>query len=171
LRGKALREKFLCQAIPPPPPNVDFSALEDASTLKTVRERLTKHRSNPACASCHRLMDPIGLAFESFDAASRPRATENGSSIDTSGDFNGQGFKTAAELSAILRDAPAITSCVVDRAFSYGTQRLPTVEERKWLTSLASDLRTTGVTWRELIARIAQQPDFYSMPAGPAPTE
>jgi hypothetical protein len=171
LRGKALREKFLCQDIPPPPANVDFSALDDASTLKTVRERLTKHRSNPACASCHRLMDPMGLAFESFDAASRPRATENGSPIDTSGELNGQTFKTFGELAVILRDTPAVTSCVVDRAFSYGTQRLPTKDERGWLTALATDLRSTGVTWRELMRRIALRPDFYTIPVEPVQAE
>lgn len=165
LRGKAVREKFLCQAIPPPPPNVDFSALQDTSTFKTVRERLTKHRNNPVCASCHRLMDPIGLAFEGFDAASRTRTMENGARIDTSGEFSGQKFETAAELAAILRDAPVVTSCVVDRAFSYGTQRLPTKEERGWLTALAADLRSQGVTWRELMRHIAVRPDFYTIPA------
>jgi hypothetical protein len=171
LRGKALREKFLCQTIPPPPADVDFSALEDTSKAKTVRGRLEVHRSNRVCASCHRMMDPIGLAFEGFDAASRPRTTENGAPIDTSGEFDGKIFKTAAELTAILRDAPAVTSCVVDRAFSYGTQRPPTKEEREWLTALASDLRTNGVTWRVLMRRIAQRPDFYTLPAADARAE
>ncbi|MBM3778158.1 MAG: DUF1592 domain-containing protein [Acidimicrobiia bacterium] len=165
LRGKALREKFLCQTIPPPPADVDFSAIEDSSTHRTVRERLDAHRTNRACASCHRMMDPIGLAFEGFDAASRHRTTENGAPIDTSGELNGQTFTTASELAVILRNEPAVTSCVVDRAFSYGTQRMPTKEERGWLTALATDLRGSGVTWRALMRRLALEPDFHTIPA------
>ena len=59
LRGKALRELLLCQTVPRPPPNVDFSIIEDPkSTLRTARERLTAHRANPVCAGCHKITDP-----------------------------------------------------------------------------------------------------------------
>ena len=61
LRGKALREVLLCQKVPSPPPNVDFSIVEDPkANFHTARERLTAHRSNPVCAGCHRITDPIG---------------------------------------------------------------------------------------------------------------
>src|SRR5258707_5672319 len=64
LRGKFVREKLLCQNIPPPPPNVD-TTLPTTEGL-TTRQRLLAHRQNPSCASCHAPMDDIGLALENF---------------------------------------------------------------------------------------------------------
>ena len=63
LRGKAVRENLLCQRVPPPPGDVDFSIVQDTTdpAFRTVRQRLTAHRTNPTCAGCHRVTDPIGL--------------------------------------------------------------------------------------------------------------
>ena len=57
---------------------------------KTVRQRLTVHRNEPMCAGCHKIIDPIGLAFENFDTAGEFRASENGAAIDASGDLSGK---------------------------------------------------------------------------------
>jgi hypothetical protein len=171
LRGKALRENFMCQPIQPPPANVDFSILSDTETYKTARDRMTQHRRNPTCAGCHRLMDPMGLALENFDAAGVYRTTENGVPIDASGDLNNQKFSTPAQLEAVLRDTPQITSCVVNRAYSYGNQRVPTAAERTWLTALETELTQDGVKWRALMRRIALNPDFYTNPAPEPQTE
>jgi hypothetical protein len=165
LRGKALRENFLCQPIPPPPPNVDFSILQQTDKYKTVRDRLTAHRSNAVCAGCHRQMDPIGLAFENFDASGMYRTAENGAPIDASGDFNGTNFKTIPELAGLIKAAPATTTCVITRAFSYGTERVPTAAERTWIGDQTTDLMKSGVKWRELMRRITLNPDFYTMPS------
>ena len=101
LRGKALRELLLCQKVPRPPPNVDFSLIEDPkSTLRTARERLAAHRANPVCAGCHKLTDPIGLALENFDGAGQYRATEKGAPIDASGSLDGTTFNDAVGLAA-----------------------------------------------------------------------
>jgi hypothetical protein len=109
LRGKALREVFLCQKVPPPPPNVDFSAVEDPdSSLKTAREKLEVHRSNASCAGCHKIMDPIGLTLENFDGAGQFRASENGAQIDASGDLDGKPFKDAVGLGEAIRNSPAL---------------------------------------------------------------
>jgi hypothetical protein len=67
-RGVALMDILLCEPTPAPPANVDFSVVNDVSgALKTVRERLTAHATNPTCASCHNHSDPIGLVLEGFD--------------------------------------------------------------------------------------------------------
>lgn len=121
-RGKALRELLLCQVVPRPPPNVDFSLIEDPkSTIRTARERLAAHRANPVCAGCHKITDPIGLALENFDGAGQYRVTERGAPIDASGNLDGKNFDDPRGLAKSLHDAPGLTSCMVRRAYSYAT--------------------------------------------------
>ena len=164
LRGKALRENLLCQRVPPPPGDVDFSLVQDTSNpaFKTVRQRLAAHRENPTCAACHRLTDPVGLTLEVFDVSGVYRTTENGAPIDTTGNFRGMPYASVTELAPIIRDDPTATSCLVNRAFSYGTARLPTDDEFSWLVDTRSALIETGVGWRDLMRRIAQNPEFYT---------
>ena len=88
LRGKWVMEVLL--GTPPPPPPPDIPALEDTETVRdgrrlTTRERLEAHRANPGCSSCHRLIDPIGLALDNFDVTARWRLRENGVPLDTRG--------------------------------------------------------------------------------------
>ena len=80
IRGKTVRELFLCQKVPPPPPNVNFDLVQDTHNAvhKTARDRLTAHRENPTCAGCHALMDPIGLGMENYDGIGEYRTHENG---------------------------------------------------------------------------------------------
>ena len=165
-RGKALREVFLCQKVPPPPGNVDFSLVQNTSDprYKTVRQRLTVHRNEPMCAGCHKIMDPIGLSFENFDTAGEFRASENGAAIDASGDLSGKSFNGVEQLAHIIRDDPATTSCLINRVYAYGTDRKPTADEQHWLTGLTSDLSQQGVRWRELMRRMTLNPQFYSLP-------
>jgi hypothetical protein len=84
LRGKWVLENLLGTSPPPPPPNVPPFPETSGEQPQTVRERLEQHRSNPACASCHKLMDPLGLALENFDAVGGWRTKENGRLIDAS---------------------------------------------------------------------------------------
>jgi hypothetical protein len=90
LRGKWVMEVLLGTPPPPPPPNVpdldDTSGVKDARPL-SVRERLEEHRKNPACTSCHRVMDPLGLALENFDATGAWRVKDNGVTIDPTGEL------------------------------------------------------------------------------------
>jgi mono/diheme cytochrome c family protein len=88
LRGKWVLEVLIGMAPPPPPPNIP--ALEETkdahgSRLLSVRERMEEHRSNPACQSCHRVIDPIGLALENFDVVGMWRIRDGGTPIDASG--------------------------------------------------------------------------------------
>jgi hypothetical protein len=127
LRGKALRELLLCQKVPRPPPNVDFSLIEDPkSTLRTARERLEAHRANPVCAGCHKLTDPIGLALENFDGAGQYRDTERGAPIDTSGNLDGKTYTDAVGLAQALHDNPALPTCLVSRVYGYAVGQAPT---------------------------------------------
>ena len=112
LRGKWMLDNLL--GVPPPPPPPDVPALKDNTVdgSLSVRERLAEHRSNPACAGCHNLMDPVGLSLENFDAVGRWRTLEDGAPIDASG-----GFPTAAAFADVdgLRSGAAAPAGAVRR--------------------------------------------------------
>jgi hypothetical protein len=85
-RGNWILKNLVGTPPPPPPPNVPALGEKKASTESvSVRERLAMHRANPACASCHNLMDPVGFALEHYDALGRLRKLEDGKPIDASG--------------------------------------------------------------------------------------
>ena len=121
LRGKALRQLFLCQKVPDPPPDVDFSALEEAGDVPTARERLQVHNTNPSCAGCHLLVDPLGLSLENFDGAGRYRETENGAVLDTTGELDGMQYNDSDGLVNAMREHPKLPYCLVSRLYAYGT--------------------------------------------------
>jgi hypothetical protein len=156
LRGKALRELLLCQTVPRPPPNVDFSLLEDAnSRLKTARERLDLHRSNPVCAGCHKLTDPIGLAFENFDGAGQYRATERGAPIDASGVLDGKSFNDLAGLSQSLRDHPQLSACLVKRVYGWATGGPTQPSDKPMLGWLGEQFAAEGYRLPDLLRTVA----------------
>ena len=106
MRGKWVMEVLLGSPPPPPPPNVpaleETKGTTDAGRALTVRERMEQHRSNPQCTSCHRVIDPLGLALENFDATGKWRIRDGGMPVDTSGQlFDG----TSITGSSGLRDA------------------------------------------------------------------
>jgi hypothetical protein len=155
-RGKALREVFLCQTVPSPPPNVDFSALENPDAhYKTQRERVAVHLKNATCAGCHKIMDPMGLALENFDGAGRFRATERGAVIDSSGSLDGKKFADSNGLGQALHDNPALPSCLVSRLYSYGSGAQTPAAERPLLQYLNKSFVSEGYRIRDLLQTIA----------------
>jgi hypothetical protein len=104
LRGAWILDALLGTPPPPPPPNVP--PLEEpaaGASATTLRERLTQHRDNPVCASCHARIDGLGFALENFDVIGKWRTEDAGKPIDNSGELNdGTSFKGAAELKSVL---------------------------------------------------------------------
>ncbi|MBM3514073.1 MAG: DUF1592 domain-containing protein [Alphaproteobacteria bacterium] len=169
LRGKALREMLLCQAVPIPPGDVDFKLVQDTNNpnFKTTRDRLTAHRTAATCAGCHKITDPIGLGLEVFDTVGVARTAENGAMIDTSGDLDGVPFATPSELGRAVRDNPATASCLVHRIYEYAI-RWPIADgERDWIKSLEQDFGKDGYRLKALMRRIAVSKAFYRI--APAP--
>ena len=174
LRGKALREHLLCQPVPIPPGNVDFALVQNTADAAhpTTRDRLTAHRSNPTCAGCHRITDPVGLGLENFDTVGVFRTTENGATIDTSGDLDGVPFQNPADLGQAMHDNPAATSCVVNRFYEYAVRRAVVKGERDWLSSLNQQFAQDGYHVPALMRRIAISDAFYSVaPESQRPTQ
>jgi len=109
LRGKWVMSVLLGSDPPPPPVAAGPLSTPESKDGKilTTRERIELHRANPACASCHRFMDPIGLALDHFDVTGKWRLHENGSELDTRGTFyDGTPISSPAELSAVLLKRP-----------------------------------------------------------------
>ncbi|MEZ4416576.1 MAG: DUF1592 domain-containing protein [Gemmatimonadota bacterium] len=108
LRGKWVMEVILGSPPPPPPPNVptlDSQESVDEGRVMSVRERMEQHRANPSCNSCHRVIDPIGLALENFDPTGAYRVKDQGNPVDPVGElYDGTEIKGPADLrAAILR--------------------------------------------------------------------
>ena len=110
LRGKWVMEVLM--GTPPPPPPPDVPLLDETATARdgrmlTTRERMEIHRANPTCNSCHRFMDPIGLALDNFDVTAKWRVRENGMPLDTKGTYyDGTPIASPAELTRALLKRP-----------------------------------------------------------------
>jgi hypothetical protein len=164
LRGKALRETLLCQRVPPPPPNVDFSAVDNPdSPFATQRERVAFHLKNPVCAGCHKITDPMGLALENFDSSGRYREEERGTKIDASGTLDGKSFAGAASLGQVLRDYPGLTSCLVQRVYSYGSGGALRPEDKKTLDYFNARFAEAGYRVPDLLRTIALSNAFSAI--------
>lgn len=161
LRGKALREILLCQTVPRPPANVDFSALENPDpNIKTQRERVGLHLKNPVCAGCHKIMDPTGLALENFDGAGQFRVTEKGAPIDASGTLDGNSFKDIAGMAAALHDHPALPACLVKRVYAYAVGTPSGSVDPVTLEQLDKQFVAGGYRLRALLRSVVMNPTF-----------
>ena len=161
LRGKALRELLLCQKVPPPPANVDFSIVNNPqSNYKTARDRLDAHRQNPVCAGCHKITDPMGLALENFDGAGQYRLDERGTAIDASGSLDGKNFDNVDGLSKAVRDNPSLPGCLVRRALTYGSGGSLPIASEPALAGLNKTFADQGYRMRGLLKAIALNPAF-----------
>ncbi len=169
LRGKALREVMMCQIVPAPPANVEFKIVQDTSNpdYKTARARLTAHSSSPACAGCHKIVDPMGLALENFDGGGAFRTNENGAALDTTGELDRIKFTNGAELGRAVRENPATSACLVQRLSAYGLGQSPTKEQTAWVNALKETFAKDGYNVPALMRRLATSPEFYrAVPAG-----
>jgi len=125
-RGKWILTNIL--GIPPNPPPPNIPALKERSDVgkpTTLRERMEQHRSNPTCAGCHRVMDPIGFSLENFDAVGQWRTTDDGVKIDPSGTlFNGAAVDGPASLRQMLTRRPEIFAGVfTEKMLTYALGR------------------------------------------------
>jgi hypothetical protein len=163
IRGKALREIMLCQTVPSPPGDVDFSKFELASARgdSTARVRLSVHASVPTCAGCHKIMDPLGLSLEHFDGAGEFRTADHGAPIDASGTLDNVTYADSAGLSRAVAENPAASSCLVDRLAARAFGRATSSGERLWVKQLKQSFASEGYRMKKLMQDIAYSDALY----------
>ena len=125
-RGKWVLENLLGSPLSPPPPNVPpLKENTSGAALTSVRERIEEHRSNPVCAACHKIMDPIGLALENFDGTGAWRTVDSGFKVDPSGQLvDGTPLSGPASLRQALSNRPeAFVGNMTEKLLMYGTGR------------------------------------------------
>ncbi len=186
-RGLFVREQFLCQHVPPPPPGVNTN-LPPVTEAKpqTNRDRMTEHASNPMCASCHKLMDPIGFGLEKFDSVgarrdkytltfatgrgggngngnNRPATKKIDLDLNTAGTVAGlpdSSFSSPAQLGAILAKSAQCQECVVKQYFRYTTGRMEVPADRPVITQALDDFRKSQYHFKDLMLSLVRLREF-----------
>ena len=164
IRGKALREIMLCQKVPDPPGNVNFTVVQETSNpqFKTARERLNAHATEAMCTGCHKLTDPMGLALETLDGGGGLRTHENGAPLDTSGVMDGKKFANGSQLGQVVHDSPAASKCIVNRMASYAIGK-PAQGVTGWLTKLEGTFAKDGYRIPALLRTIVMSDEFSTV--------
>ena len=168
LRGLAVRDIFLCQHVPDPPANVDFTTVEAGrgGAAPTMRERLEAHRNQPSCAGCHKVMDPLGLTMENFDGMGVWRTHEAGTRIDTSGELDGAEFSTPEGLGEALRNHRETPRCLAERMYKAAVGRDITWDERPYLDWLDATFEDLDYNVPQLMRAIALSDNFFAIATG-----
>ena len=162
IRGKWILDNLL--GVPPPPPLPDVPALKDNTVdgNLTVRKRLAEHRSNAACASCHNLMDPIGLSLEKFDAVGRRRTVERGVPIDASGGFpDGSTFADVDGLeAALLRRPELFVGAFTEKLLTYASGRGVEYYDAPAVRAIVRDARSENFRVSAIVLGIVKSKPF-----------
>jgi hypothetical protein len=125
-RGKWILTNLLGMAPSPPPANVPpLKANAERTKPQTMREQMEEHRANPVCASCHKIMDPLGFMLENFDAVGAWRTVDAGAPVDASGQFlDGTQVNGVLGLrQAVLRHPEAFVGTLTEKLLTYGVGR------------------------------------------------
>jgi hypothetical protein len=166
VRGKAIMQIFLGVSPPDPPPNIptlkDQGAAVHGGAKPTMRQQIELHRKNAPCSTCHRIMDPIGLSMENFDAVGTWRTADNGSPIDPSGVLvDGSkldGVKGLRE--AMLRYSPQFVRVVTEKLFIYALGRGTEYYDMPLIRSIVHDSESKDYRFSSLILGIVKSEPF-----------
>ena len=181
-RGLFIREQFLCEQVPPPPPtvNANLAPVEESRPV-TNRERLAAHTTNTMCSGCHHLIDPIGLGLEKFDAigmrrekhkllfypvlenavaarTAKPKIVEL--DLDTSGTVAGlkdSQFTSPSQLGELLAKTPQCQECIVKQVFRYMAGRPDMPADRPLLNQALQEFRSSGFRFKELLVALIKE--------------
>jgi mono/diheme cytochrome c family protein len=173
VRGKWVLENLLSAPPPPPPPNVPVLVTEAKDTGRpfSMREAMTVHRSNPACAGCHARMDPIGFSLEHFDAVGAWRDRDAGVSIDATGSFaGGVTFDGLAGLKKeLLRRPEQFVGTVAEKLLMYGIGRNVQYFDAPALRAVVHGARPSHYTFESLVMGVVNSVPFQMRKAQGGP--
>jgi mono/diheme cytochrome c family protein len=163
MRGRWMLANIL--GAPPPPPPPDIPALEEAGAdgqPRSLRERMERHRRNPACASCHQRMDPLGFALENFDALGKWRTASDGASIDPSASFpDGTRFEGLAGLRTLLvAHQDDVARTIIEKLLAYAIGRGLDAHDMPAVRAIARAAARADYSWSSIIAGIANSTPF-----------
>jgi hypothetical protein len=171
LRGKWLLENVLGAPPPPPPPDAGVLDEDQVNSHGTVREQFEKHRSKPACFSCHSRMDPLGFGLENYDAIGRWRTHEGKFPVDASGTLpDGRSFNGSSELKEILKaDRDEFARCLTEKMLTYALGRGLDRYDRPAVTRICRTLSGSGYRFSSLVLGIVNSLPFQMRRGEAAP--
>jgi len=166
IRGTWIMENLFGAHVPSPPPgvetNLDPAAPGQNAPADTLRQRLELHRADPACASCHQIMDPVGFALENFDLVGRWRSVDNGIALDTASEMvDGTYVDGPATLRAALRARPdAFMASISERLLTYALGRELGHHDGPAVRSIMQQADADGFTLTALVQAIVASAPF-----------
>lgn len=168
LRGKWVLENFLNATIPPPPPNVPRFDENKVGLDATMRMQLEEHRKNPMCAACHTKMDPIGFAFENYNAIGQWRDLDGKYPVDARGKLpSGETFTGALELEQIYRKNPnAFAECVTVKLMTYALGRGIERYDRPTVKQIVKNISEDDYRFSDLVLEIVNSLPFENTSRG-----
>lgn len=164
-RGVFVRDRFLCDPLPPPPADIEVSA-PDPDPNATTRERFAEHTENEVCAACHILIDPIGFGFENYDGLGRFRMLENSLPIDATGELTGVdpdsvgAFDGAVELANRLATSEMAQDCYALQWFRYSSGRAESWDDLCSVQRSRDAMRSSGGSVEELVVSLVTSDAF-----------
>jgi mono/diheme cytochrome c family protein len=165
LRGKWVMEVLLASPPPAPPPNVptleETKGVSEARVL-TVRERMEQHRANPACNSCHRVIDPLGLALENFDVTGQWRIKDGGSPIDPAGTlYDGSQISGPVGLrQALTKRADVVVTSFTESLMTYALGRRVEPFDMPTIRKIVNDGKKNNYKMSSFIMGVIGSPAF-----------
>jgi len=162
IRGQWILKNLV--GAPPPPPPANVPALKDntVSSTLSVRERLEQHRADPACASCHQMIDPVGFALENFDAVGRWRESEEGKPVDATGGFiDGSEFAGVSGLEHALLNRPELfVRTLTEKLMTYALGRGVEYYDAPAIRKIVADIRDNDYHFSQLVIGIVRSTPF-----------
>jgi hypothetical protein len=162
LRGKWILENMLGMPPPPPPANVPSVKETTVAASLPIRERLAEHRASPSCASCHRLIDPVGFPLEQFDAVGRWRTLDEGRPVDAAGGLpDGSEFEGVAGLEKALLGRPELfVRTLVEKLLIFALGRAPDASDAPAIRKIVREARANNYRFSSLIVGLTTSVPF-----------
>jgi Protein of unknown function (DUF1592)/Protein of unknown function (DUF1588)/Protein of unknown function (DUF1585)/Protein of unknown function (DUF1595) len=163
VRGKWILDNLLGMPPPSPPANVPpLEPVADDGRPRSIREQMVAHRGSPVCASCHKLMDPIGLALENFDAIGRWRTTDVAGPIDATGDLlDGTHVDGVVQLrQALLKRPEVFVGAMTEKLMTYAINRGVDASDMPTVRGIVRDMSKQDYRFSSLVMGIVKSPAF-----------